>query len=230
VRDYLLFIDTETSGLPHKWDVPYADQENWPFSVQIAWVIYSQDGKEIKKENHYINDDDFEISSVAYGIHGISKDFLRQHGKSRRVILQQLATDLAQYNPLVVAHFMQLDFHMIGADFYRLGQANLLQEYPRFCTLLATTKYVSNPKSKYLRLDRLYFILFQEDLQNQHEALADATATAACFFEMVKLGDIDQEMINAQQNAPLPSSAPAAGAGCISVLFFSFLTILYSLW
>jgi DNA polymerase III subunit epsilon len=234
VRDYLLFIDTETSGLPPKWDVPYSERDNWPYSVQIAWVIFSRDGQAIKKESHYIKDNDFEISAAAFRIHGISKDFLLQHGESRQKILQQLAADLTQYQPLVIAHFMQLDFHMVGADFYRIGMDNPLKDLPRFCTMQATSKYVSNPKSKYLRLDRLYYILFGEVLENQHEALTDATATAACFFEMVKLGDIDDAKIARQQNeqkALLHPSPRISGLGCsISVLFISFITYLLSLW
>ena len=82
MRDYLLFIDTETSGLPPKWDVPYSERDNWPYSVQIAWVIYTKDGQEIKKENHYVKDNDFEISPAAFRIHGISKAFLQEHGKA----------------------------------------------------------------------------------------------------------------------------------------------------
>jgi len=231
VRDYLLFIDTETSGLPKKWDVPYSHKDNWPYSVQIAWVIFTKDGQEIKRESHYINDNDFEISPAAYRIHGISKAFLHQHGESRKTILAQLAADLQQYQPLVVAHYMQLDFHMIGADFYRIGLENPLQALPKFCTMLATSKYVSNPKSKYLRLDRLYYVLFQEEMGNQHEALTDATATAACFFEMLKIGDISDEKIAAQQTTPTNPTNVISGWGCSTlVVIISFLTYLFLLW
>ena len=231
MRDYLLFIDTETSGLPKRWDVPYAATDNWPFSVQIAWVIFTKDGQEIKKESHYINNNDFQISPAAFRIHGISKEFLQQHGESREKILLQLAADLSQYQPLVVAHYMQLDFHMIGADFYRIGLNNPLAEMPRFCTMLATSKYVINPKSKYLRLDRLFYILFQKDLEDQHEALADATATAACFFEMVKLGDINDEKIQQQQQVQAKPRKAISGFGCsLLLLIISFLTYLFSFW
>lgn len=231
MRDYLLFIDTETSGLPKKWNKPYSEQANWPYSLQIAWVIYTKNGQEVKKESHYIKDNDFEISPAAFQIHGISKDFLHQHGESRKEILMQLAADLAQYQPLVVAHYMQLDFHMIGADFYRIGLENPLQDLPRFCTMLATSKYVLNPKSKYLRLDRLYYILFQQDLKSQHEALTDATATAACFFEMLKLGDITDEKIAQQQLAQTKPYNAITGWGCGTlVLLISFITYLFSLW
>ncbi len=56
MSDYLLFIDTETSGLPKKWGLPYSAKNNWPFSVQIAWVIYTKEGQKVKQENHFIKE------------------------------------------------------------------------------------------------------------------------------------------------------------------------------
>lgn len=229
MNDYLLFIDTETTGLPQRWDVPYAVPGNWPSAVQVAWVVCSRNGQEIKAENHYIQADDCDISPAAFRIHGISKDFLRENGKSRAVVLNKLKADLNQYQPLVVGHFMQLDYHIIGADTYRLGWENPLQKSPTFCTMLATAKYVSNPRSKYLRLDRLYYVLFNQDLAHPHEALADARATAACFFEMVKLGDITEAHINQQQQAPPNKNEPGWGCGAF-LLLATFFTYLYCYW
>jgi len=35
---YLIF-DTETTGLPKRWDAPITDSDNWPY-VQIAGRLY----------------------------------------------------------------------------------------------------------------------------------------------------------------------------------------------
>jgi DNA polymerase-3 subunit epsilon len=231
VRDYLLFIDTETSGLPRDWQAPYSDQDNWPYAVQIAWVVYSQAGELIKRESHYIRDLDFDISPAAYRIHGITRDFLLRQGASRQEVMGLLSADLNHYQPLVVAHFMQLDYHMLGADFYRTGMENPLEKLPVFCTMLATAPYVSNPKSKYLRLNRLHYVLFQRELENPHEALADAQATADCFFEMLRLGDISEAHIIKQQPLLKGSKTGAARSGCLFSIFACLiLTILISLW
>jgi DNA polymerase III subunit epsilon len=231
VNDYLLFIDTETTGLPREWHVPYSDRDNWPFSVQIAWVIYTRSGELVKTENHYIQDPEVDISPAAYRIHGISPGFLRLNGESRQQVLRLLAADLKQFQPLVVAHYMQLDYHMLGAEFYRAGLDNPLEKLPIFCTMLATAPYVSNPRARYLRLNRLYYILFHRELENQHEALADARATAACFFEMLRLGDIRQDQILKQQPLLKKSKTSNPVAGCFSAIFAGIvLTILISLW
>jgi DNA polymerase-3 subunit epsilon len=231
VRDYLLFIDTETSGLPGNWHLPYSHQANWPHSVQIAWVIYSKDGELIKRENHYIKDLDFDISPAAERIHGITRDFLLRHGESRPDIMNLLAGDLTRYQPLVVAHFMQLDYHMVGADFYRCGMSNPLEKLPVFCTMLATAPFVSNPRAKYLRLNRLYYILFNREMTNPHEALADAQVTAECFFEMLRLGHIQEQQITKQQPLFKEVKPAVFKPGCIIPIFACvILTVLISLW
>ncbi len=199
MRDYLLFIDTETSGLPKDWNAPYTKEDNWPYAVQIAWIIFTKDQKEVKRENHYINNNDFKIAPSAQKIHGLTPDFLVTNGESRETILKLLADDLKQYHPLVVGHFMKLDFHVAGAEFYRIGMENPIKELPTFCTMLASTPLVQNPYKKYLRLCDLYELLFNKQLDEQHNALADAQATAQCFFELANREKLNDDKIAEQQ-------------------------------
>ena len=35
-----LFFDTETTGLPLRWNAPITDIANWPRLVQLAWIVY----------------------------------------------------------------------------------------------------------------------------------------------------------------------------------------------
>jgi len=198
VTDNLLFIDTEASGLPKKWNLPYSNVDNWPFSVQISWLIYNQSGNFIKQENHYINDNDFKITPAALNIHGITQEFLKQHGEPRHEILQRLAQDIQVYQPLLIGHFMELDLHMISADFFRSGIENQALNLYTFCTMVATKQLIHHPQSKYLRLGELYQLLFDKELKHQHNALNDATATAQCFFELLKRGEIDDDYISKQ--------------------------------
>lgn len=199
MRDYLLFIDTEASGLPKKWDAPYSQKGNWPYAVQISWIIYTKGGHQVKQENHYINDNDFEITPAAFKIHNINRAFLLAQGNSRQDVLRLLVADIRQYQPLVIGHFMEFDGHVLAADFYRASLEDLISSSPTFCTMLATTGYVHNPWLKFLRLGDLYRLLFNTTLENQHNALVDARATAECFFELVKRGEIDDEKIAQQQ-------------------------------
>lgn len=220
MNDYLLFIDTEASGLPRKWDKPYSEEGNWPYAVQIAWVVYSKSGQKIKEENHYINNTDFTTTDSAYKVHGITDTFRIENGLPRLTVMNMLATDLAKYNPMVIGHFMELDFHISSAEFYRSGIANILSVLPMFCTMQATTYLSRSPEIKHLRLGELYTILFNKALENQHNALADVNATAACFFELVKRGDFTEQKLLQQQAmlAKATAAASRAGWGLVAIL------------
>ncbi|MBC7913064.1 MAG: 3'-5' exonuclease [Pyrinomonadaceae bacterium] len=228
MRDFLLFIDTEASGLPKKWNQPYSNSDNWPSAVQISWLIYKSDGSLIKTENHYIGDRDFDIKDSAIEIHGINREYLDVHGKNRKEVMQALADDLFYYQPLVTGHFMEFDYHVTSADFYRAGISNPLQLLPTFCTMLASSYYVRDPSVKYLRLGELYTTLFNEKLENQHNAQVDARATADCFFELLKRGEITDEIIEGQRK--LKTTPLKAFKWIIIILISILLVLLISIW
>jgi DNA polymerase III subunit epsilon len=198
LREYLLFIDTEASGLPKKWRAPSPNDNNWPHSVQISWVVYRKDGTEIKYENHYVGDNDFRIRPSAIKIHGITREYLNKEGVGRGEILTKLTNDIKEYEPLLIAHFMEFDYHLLTADFIRSGIENPLPNAELFCTMLATKGYLSESKRPFLKLCDVYYMLFNETLNDQHNALVDARATAECFFELLKRGHINDDKIKEQ--------------------------------
>lgn len=206
MSEYLLFVDTETSGIPRDWSQPYSARNNWPHIAQLAWVVCTAAGREVKTENHYIQPSDYDMDPVSRTIHGLTLDFLRAHGKPRHAVMQRLHRDLLQYRPLVVAHFMRLDFHMVGVGFHRAGLPNLLLELPTFCTMRATGQLVRHSTQRFLRLGELYERLFGERMTGEHNALADARATARCFFELRRQGTITDKMV--AQQGPVGLSAP----------------------
>jgi DNA polymerase-3 subunit epsilon len=225
LKDYFLFVDTETSGLPKRWDQPYAVKGNWPFSIQIAWIVFDKKGTEIKRENHYINEPDFSIEPSALKIHGITHEFLKENGERRKKVMNKLAYDIKKYNPMLVGHFIELDFHMLSADFYRSGIDCPLYRYPLFCTMLASKKYVTNPRAKFLRLSELYSYLFDQSVNNIHDAIVDVEITAASFFELVRRGEINEHVIQAHQSHFAPPT-PVNKMGKTWGVLFLFLLVL----
>ncbi len=190
MSQYVLFIDTETSDIPSDLNKPYSDASNWPFAVQISWCIYNKIGKKIKAQSYFINNRDIQVSVSSIKIHGITKQMLRDYGVSRKTVLQLLQSDVAQYKPLLVGHFLELDYHIVGVDAFREKIPNPLQGLTTFCTMLASKHLVKNPQTTYLKLGVLYEQLFQRPLSHQHNALNDAVATAECFFELIKQTEI----------------------------------------
>jgi DNA polymerase-3 subunit alpha len=69
---YLIF-DTETTGLPKRWDAPITDTDNWPRCIQIAcscMMIW----KLIEHQDYLVKPDGFNIPYDAERIHGISTE------------------------------------------------------------------------------------------------------------------------------------------------------------
>lgn len=201
MREYILAIDTETSGIPEDLQAPYASGK-WPYIVQLAWVVFNREGEKVKVENHYIQAKDFKVDPESIRIHGITEALLEKVGEQRPDVLQILYNDILHYDPLIVGHFMEFDNHMLEVSFRRAGIENAARSQPQFCTMRASKVYNRHIlRIGYLRLDELYHILFNKKLEKHHDALVDAQATGECFFEMMRRKDIDAKTIIDQQTA-----------------------------
>jgi len=67
---YLIF-DTETTGLPKRWDAPITDSDNWPRCIQIAWQLHDEMGTLIEHQDYLVKPEGFNIPYDAERIHGI---------------------------------------------------------------------------------------------------------------------------------------------------------------
>lgn len=184
--EFYLFVDTETTGLPAHWDRPYADDAAWPHIAQLAWEVYTAAGERVRADAGYLRVPAGSMPAAAIAVHGLTEDFLHAHGTVPLPLLRRLHHDLLQYRPQVIGHFLQLDFHVLGAAFHRVGLSNPLPALPQRCTMFS-----SRPLSlsgHYLKLGHLYEQLFAEPMPRQHDAVSDAAATARCFFEMRRRG------------------------------------------
>lgn len=192
MKKNLLFIDTETTGIPKRWNLPYSETDNWPSAVQVSWIICDENGKEIKRENFYINNDDLKISLQSLKVHGITKEFLNKNGQERNLVLEKLSSDIQQYHPLITGHFTEFDIHTLSCDYYRASLVNPFKQSQFYCTMLKSKDYVLNPEVVYFRLSQLYEFLFNEKMERSHNAMIDAEMTAKCFFEIRKQGGISE--------------------------------------
>ncbi|GEN74261.1 3'-5' exonuclease [Chryseobacterium hagamense] len=184
MNPYLLFIDTETTAVPKRWDLPYADTGNWPSAVQVSWILCFEDGTEIKRADRYIFEQDLVISDESFRVHGITEEFLRSRGRSRREVLADLAGDLVKYHPLIIGHFLEFDLHILSADFLRAGLTNPFGDHRFYCTMLKSREYTSGTAKTGMRLPEFCCYLLNETAEPSHNAIVDAGMTARCFFEI----------------------------------------------
>jgi DNA polymerase III subunit epsilon len=186
----LLFFDTETTGLPRNSKAPVTDLANWPRVVQVAWLVADADGHEVRSVERLIKPQGFVIPADATRVHGITTEMALQNGVELAAALGEIAVDLAAATVLV-AHNLQFDEKILGAEFLRLGQRNPLPAKPRLCTMQASTDLCQLPGRygyKWPSLDELHRKLFKESLAGAHQALADVRACARCYFELRRLG------------------------------------------
>jgi DNA polymerase III epsilon subunit-like protein len=100
-------------------------------------------------------------------------------------------SNLIQQSSCIVAHNLAFDEKIIGAELLRAGLVDNTQSKNKICTMLATVNYCQIPGKygfKWPKLSELYTKLFNNEFSNAHNAMADITATAACFWELKKIG------------------------------------------
>ncbi len=197
--NYTLFIDTETSDKPKRWNAPTDKVENWPYILQIAWIVCTNEGEPVLTRNFYIKHQDIEIDEDAIALHGITQEVLQEKGVERKMVLNTLASDIEIYQPLIVGHFLEFDKKMMEVGFTREEITRNFDQLPKFCTM-QNSKQANDffGGHRFLRLNELYESLFRKPMENHHNALSDAQATQACFFEMIRRGDIDKSTIRLQ--------------------------------
>lgn len=188
-----LFFDTETTGLPKKWNAPVTDLENWPRLVQIAWLGFDESGKEILSKNVIIKPEGFTIPNESAKIHGITTEMANEKGESLNKILLEFL-DVMNKSKFLIAHNISFDEKIIEAEFLRKKISNTLFQPEKVCTKELSTDFCKIPGNygyKWPSLSELHLKLFKNDFEDAHDALVDVQACARCFFELKKKGVIN---------------------------------------
>jgi DNA polymerase-3 subunit epsilon len=189
-----LFFDTETTGIPQRHDASASDVENWPRLVQIAWVTADESGNELRSQSFIIRPDGFDIPASAARVHGITTDMARRLGIELGHALTAFAEELSAAQALV-AHNIQFDERVVGAEFHRAGrQKSPLAGKRLYCTMRSSTDFCRIPGGprgyKWPTLQQLHHTLFGASFESAHNAVADVRACARCFFELKRKGVI----------------------------------------
>lgn len=189
-----LFFDVETTGLPRSWKRPVSDTFNWPRMVQIAWLVYNEEKELVDSHNYIIKPEGYEIPEESERVHGISTEKAMEEGADLKEVLTKFSA-IINKSEYIIAHNMNFDEKVVGAEFIRKNLKTLLFSSERYCTMQEGTWFckIPNRKSggyKWPSLKELHLKLFGEDFKNAHDALADTKACAACFFKLDELEDI----------------------------------------
>ncbi len=186
-----LIFDTETTGLPKRWDAPISDSDNWPRCVQIAWQLHDEMGVLLEHQDFLIHPDGYVIPYEAEQIHGISTELASDQGKPLQEVLELFNAVLSR-SKFVVGQNVGFDINIMGAEYYRLGMPSDLSEMPVLDTCTERTAQLCKipggrgGKFKLPTLTELHQFLFEEAFHEAHNATADVEATTRCFLELIR--------------------------------------------
>lgn len=187
---YIIF-DTETTGLPKRWDAPITDTDNWPRCIQIAWQLHDAMGNLIEHQDYLIKPDGFNIPFDSEKIHGISTELATEQGVPLTEVLVKFNEALAKAK-FVVGQNIGFDINIMGSEFYRYGVDSVMSSMPVLDTCTEVTADLlklpggRGGRYKLPTLTELHAYLFGVPFAEAHNATADVEATTRCFFELVR--------------------------------------------
>lgn len=181
-----LVFDTETTGLPKRYDAPISEVDNWPRVIQLAWALYGPDRRLIESRVDLIKPDGWVVPTETFWI---ENGFSQSKSESEGIPIREALTgflqkvEQAQY---LVAHNMSYDHPVLGAECVR-ARIRSRHKPERVCTKDISTDYCQIPGKygyKWPTLSELHVKLFETDFDGAHDALLDVKACAKCLFEL----------------------------------------------
>jgi len=199
---YLIF-DTETTGLPKRWNAPVTEVDNWPRCVQLAWLLHDGMGNLMEQRDFLIQPEGYDIPYDAEQIHGISTELATNDGIPLEEALI-LFNEVLEKTQFLVGQNVGFDINIMGSEFYRSGVENSLTNLPVLDTCTEDTALLCQipggrgGKFKLPTLTELHNFLFNEPFSDAHNAAADVEATSRCFFELVRRRSFSKEELKVQ--------------------------------
>lgn len=211
--DDVLFLDTETTGLPDrsaKWDV---DFESYPRVVQLAWQFGDA------AESHIIRPDGWTIPDDMAAIHGITTERAEAEGEPFVVVIDRFLA-FCRKAVLLCGHNIHFDTSILKANILReLGWEyfdaedveGALYKGKRIDTMRPAMRWVDartqDGRVKFPRLEELYSRCFPGETFPAHDALEDVRAVARCLPRLLEEGIVELKV------KEYPDETPAAAAG-----------------
>ena len=204
----ILVFDTETTGLPKSRFSHPENTSEWPYIVQLSYIIYNTVLCKVEKViDHIIRvPDEVTINEKCVSLHRISKERSLSEGIPIESCLSDFLNDF-QTVDLVVAHNMEFDLNMIQVemwrrkDFYEHMITIVCKSQKLFCTMQEGTDLCrikslfprSKDPYKFPNLAELHQYLFSTLPINLHNSLNDVLICLRCYYKMKYHKDICNE-------------------------------------
>lgn len=185
---FILFFDTETTGLPIDYNAPASDTSNWPRLVQLSWILTDSNFKIVNKQDLIIKPNGYSIPSNVSRLHGISTERALKDGVELIDALKIFSDDISKAS-MCVGHNISFDKKIVACELYRLRLKDFISAKKSICTMKSTINLCRIPGCygyKYPKLQDLHYTLFGFNFDDAHNAMSDVTATVKCYIELYK--------------------------------------------
>lgn len=201
----VLCFDTETTGITPREPPSFMTINEWPYIVQLGFILYDVDENKIIISHDFIvdvNQYNINIPSGSTMIHGITNKICKERGSPIYNVLNCFLHCLHKCD-MIVAHNMDFDWNMINAEIMRQLlidntklEKNLVQTPPtiiKYCTMKnnvelcnieATNKFTGKSFLKYPKQEQLHQHLFGNIPSNLHNAFHDVLVCLRCFYKL----------------------------------------------
>lgn len=186
-------FDLETNGRPKNYYAPVSLIDNWPHIVQIGWcVIDTEDPSWNRVGDFNIRlPEGVNVDRKAQRVHGVT-DRQIEDGFDFEWMLESYLEPALEGVDVAVCHNTGFDIPTLKAAMLRHTGclSELFNRLPSVCTMRSTVDFCEIPGTygyKWPSLSELHQKLFGCNPPVAHKAFADASTTAKCYRELVRL-------------------------------------------
>jgi len=169
----ILFLDTETNGLPPMKNGSYVNPKkvkkyDEARVIELNWMIMDENQKKVKSNKNKINDD-----------------------KKIEDVLVKLNDDIKQHKiKKIVCYNAMFHYHVVIAETYRakngklLGKLDFINHKPKIravCSMQMAMKYLDIEDKKFPKLDELYIMFFKKECKKK------LIKNIQCFYLLKKI-------------------------------------------
>ncbi|WGH24591.1 MAG: DNA polymerase III subunit alpha [Candidatus Shikimatogenerans bostrichidophilus] len=206
IKYMLLFIDTETTGLPINNIFEKKNIYKWPRLIQISWQMYNKYGNLISNKNYYIKlKNNYKITIESFNIHGINKRFLNKNGKNIKYVLNEFYNYLKR-SKYLIGFNIGFDINILISEYFRYNNKKPIR-------ILKKKKKIDIQKillfnyNKWISLEKLYSIFYGYNKYRLHNSYIDINITILCFLKLlyykILIFNFKFNILNIYNNIPL---------------------------
>lgn len=170
----ILFIDTETTGLPSR----YAGDERQPHMVQLAAVLRDDTRRPVARVNHLIRPDGWRIPLEATAIHGFTTEACVRNGVPLSAAMLDVLALWTQAKR-IVSYNIDFDYGILALSSRRVGV--LLPQRDLYCAMRESAKLIHS-NGRWVKLGMAYQCFFGRNFDHAHNAASDVEACREIYY------------------------------------------------